>query len=158
MKHRKLKAFTIMELMVALVLTALVIAVAFTVFSLSTKQFTLLTKRFEVDNEYTLLQYTLQLDMQHADYLSLNENGFKCVNNNDQINYLLLDSIILRQHLSGTVDSFYFKIDSVSLNFEKRYQPAIDGLIDEVHLTLGRDERAFIIHQRKHYDAKTLFN
>lgn len=156
MKRTKLKAFTIIEMIVALILMAIVVSIAFAALSLTNKQLYSFQKRFDTMSDYRLLQNALSQDMQHAESVTREAHTLRCINDQQQVLYTFEDSVVVRQDAASSTDSFFFQVDSVFLGFEGTLQQKEGGLIDEIRLSLKRKEEAFTVHQRKNYDASTL--
>jgi|GEM_PF-414841 len=156
-KAPKLKAFTIIEVIVALLLMAIVMGIAYTVLSLVDKQSASLSSNFGTQQDYRLLQEALLQDANRAKTLYLKEGALCCANDTGTISYLFLDSAIVRQAFDLPADTFHFRIDSLYLGFENFPQDRENGLVDEVSLYIWKNRQSFIIHQEKIYDAQTLW-
>ncbi len=71
-KH-KIPAFTLSEILVVLAITSIVIALAFTVLNLITKQFTVMRTRYEERTEVTKFKQRLLFDFEKGSDVSWNE-------------------------------------------------------------------------------------
>lgn len=156
MKQIKLEAFTVIEMIVALILVAIVVSIAFAALSLTNRQLYSFQRRFDTMSDYRLLQNALSQDMQHAERVTRQARTLRCTKDNWQVLYTFEDSVIIRQDTALSTDSFFFKVDAVFLRFEGISQQKEGGLIDEIGLSLKRKEEAFMVHQRKMYDASVL--
>lgn len=158
MKHLKLAAFTIIELVVALLLMTIVVAVAYAALTLTGKQLGGLQQRFGIDNEHRLLQYALQQDFEAADRIVRQEGFLVCLRPSNTVRYELLDSTIVRHVDDETRDSFHFALDSAFVGFESREQVEEGGLVDELRLQLQAKKNSYPVYVHKMYDAVNLMN
>ncbi|MEH6305262.1 hypothetical protein RYH73_06385 [Olivibacter sp. CPCC 100613] len=156
MKPPKLPAFTIIELVVALLLMTIVVAVAYAALALTSKQLGGLQQRFGIDNEHRLLQHALQQDFEAADRITQQEGHLIFRSPVNTIHYELLDSAIVRHGPDETRDSFHFALDSAFVGFESREQIEENGLIDELRLQLKSNKNSYPIYVHKVYDAVNL--
>ncbi len=69
MSSNKVKAFTISEILIVLVITSIVVALAFSILTLVTKQLQVIGKRYETSTEVGLLKQRLILDFEKATYV-----------------------------------------------------------------------------------------
>jgi len=156
MKWTKLKAFTVIEMIVALILVAIVVSIAFAALSLTNKQLYSFQRRSSTMSDYRLLQNALSQDIRHAERVTGQARTLRCTKDRWQVLYTFEDSVIIRQDTALSTDSFFFKVDAVFMGFEGALQQEEGGLIDEIRLFLKQKKEAFIVHQRKSYDAGTL--
>lgn len=156
MKRTKLKAFTVIEMIVALILVAIVVSIAFAALSLTNKQLYSFQRRFDTMSDCRLLQNALSQDIQHAERVTGQAGTLRCTKDQWRVLYTFGDSVIIRQDAALSTDSFFFKVDAVFLGFEGIPQHKEGGLIDEISLSLKRKEEVFTVHQRKMYDASVL--
>lgn len=155
MKRIKIPAFTIIELVVALLLMTIVVAVAYAALALTSKQLGGLQQRFGTDNEHRLLQHALQHDFDAAERIILQEGRLVCLSPSNAIRYELLDSAIVR-HTDDVRDSFHFSIDSAFIGFESKPQLKEGGFIDELRCQLRSKKNSYPVYVHKVYDAVQL--
>jgi len=157
MKHPKLASFTVVEVAVALLLMAIVVALAYSVLIRSHKQLGSFEQHFTTDNSYRLLHHALQHDM-HVAQTAQQAAGTLLLQLADQstVHYTFSDSLVIREMPEIAVDSFRFQVDSIYFGFEAKPQIKDGGLVDEVRLYLQQDRLPYVLHQEKMYDAATL--
>mgnify|MGYP000418643583 CR=1 FL=1 len=98
MKSTKYKAFTLSEMLVVLVVSSLVIAIAFSVLSMVRKQIITLQKNYGLKKELRSFELTFARDINTRSAICFNTKNnlfLKGVDNN--IRYQFLDSIVIRE-------------------------------------------------------------
>jgi prepilin-type N-terminal cleavage/methylation domain-containing protein len=129
-KH-KIPAFTLSEMLVVLAITSIVIAIAFTVLNLVTKQFTTMRKRYEERTEVTTFKQRLLFDFEKGSTAVWNEKQQQLdITVQDEIiryemasDYVLRDSDTIPFMIQNT--RFYYKGDEIE-----------EGVTDGLELTL----------------------
>ncbi len=157
MKHFRVPAFTVIELVIALLLMSVVTGIAFTAWSLTNRRLVTFREQAKQAANYRLLHMAIRQDMEQADSILVEQGALSCHGTMKFVRYELLDSVIIREQDGAIVDSFHFAIDSVYLGFESKPQNIDPGKIDEIRLYLHSSSRHFIIQQYKVYDAASLF-
>jgi hypothetical protein len=146
--NKKLNSFTLSEMLVVLVITAIVVGLAFSVLSLVRKQVYRLQSDTDKRVEIDLLKNKLFLDFNKYPIVSLvNEDSFVCKSVLDSINYNFNNNLII--HDSDTIMSGVSEIKFFHKNIE-----VVKGDIDAIRLMV--EERKGIIKTifvYKHNDA-----
>ncbi len=129
--NKKIKSFTLSEMMVVLVISAIVISLAITVLNLVQQQIRSINTSFEKNTEIRLLKRALQ-------------HGF----NTGEVSYNSKDSLLICSHLnSSTIYEFhknYVLRNNDTLHFEMEViqpfvngQPVVAGIVDALTLTIS---------------------
>jgi len=147
-----------MELMIALLLMTIVVAIAYMALSLTGKQLAGMQNHFSAANTYRSLQHALQEDMRKSNEVLWQEGSLLCAMSPDTASYSFQDSLIIREISSLATDSFKLHIDSAFFGFESLPQMQENELVDEVRLHLSIGKESFLIQQQKRYDAATLMH
>lgn len=129
----KVKSFTLFELLIVLVLTAIVVGLAFSVLNLVHHQIVKIKKNYEKSANISVLEQSLWKDFNDYDLIVFEnkKNTLHFKSEIDSIDYVFENHIILRNKdtikCDGLIDKVFFKgleikndtIDAISLNCEK---------------------------------------
>lgn len=127
--NQKIKAFTLSEMMVVLLLTVIVVGLAFSVLNLVEKQMAGIRREYGANTEVRLLKQALWKDVRTFSriYATENGDGLFCDGPGGQIQYLFYKDYIVR----GS-DTF-----KVAIGHKKYYfmgRPIISGEVDALEL------------------------
>ncbi|BFP40657.1 prepilin-type N-terminal cleavage/methylation domain-containing protein [Flavobacteriaceae bacterium GF1] len=127
--NQKIKAFTLSEMMVVLLLTVIVVGLAFSVLNLVQKQMAGVRKEYGANMEVRLLKQALWKDVRTFSriYATENGDGLFCDGPGGQIQYLFYRDYIVRAN-----DTF-----EVAIGHKKYYfmgRPIISGEVDALEL------------------------
>lgn len=152
----KLKSFTIIELMVVMLISTLVMGIAYQGYMLFYKQFLSFKSSSERIAKVSLLDRLVSSDMSDCKVVIKRSKGMDCVFNNKVIQYEWEENFVLRKQ-ETLVDTFYLTTESVEFNFLTL--KANEGqLIDELVFREISNERHKNFHYAKQYGADILVN
>lgn len=145
-----------MELVVALLLTAIVVTFAYTALLQWTGIFRTWSRTTASLDDSVLLMNALRSDNQRSTSLHHEENMlvFKAAQGNTC--YLSHDSVIVRIHHAQPADSFHFTLDSLRCTFMGRPSQDNGELVDNAVFFCHQEDRKISFRTEKHYDTKTL--
>ena len=109
--NKKLKSFTISELLVVLIIASIVVGIAFSVLDLTRKEIQKNNQNKELEVKINQAELKLTIDINSFSKCSVNENYLYFKNEIDSIQYQILDgNLIVREDtlLSNIVDVTYF--------------------------------------------------
>jgi len=155
MNNSRLKAFTLIEITIAMLIAAVVIGLGYYTLQL----FTRLSlehqqqkgERFQVE----LLQHLLQRDFDRAQAIYLEEDVLAMLDSSGTIYYTLSLEHILRQQYNIRTDTFDIKSVQTEGIFSGPRLPA-PNLIDGLHLQLQQRGDKSTLVLRKEYTAQEL--
>jgi type II secretory pathway pseudopilin PulG len=154
-KHR-LPAFTIMEITVVMLISAIVVAITFTAYGMVSRAYSTYLEKRNRMAVLIRLDELLQRDFRQAQQVLKLENTVFFSDSGRQITYRFEPEQIIRQ--STIVDSFKVKVADVVCSFEN--QPTGETLdpvrIDEVSFTIQSDQETFPYYYTKHYSSANL--
>lgn len=157
-KQHQLKAFTITELVVASILTAITVVAAFSVFQIINAQYDDHRKNSDYSIKIGQLSLLLKKDFEKAEKAEINPQEIRLTFPNQKIHYLFkagsIERIVLQQEEYRQV----FELDYVDLiasfqNKEKNY-----GLIDVLTIRIRESKKTIALDLRKLYSSKDLFD
>tara|TARA_Y100001933_G_C18993967_1_gene561721 strand:- start:1909 stop:2376 length:468 start_codon:yes stop_codon:yes gene_type:complete len=137
----KVKAFTLSEMLVVILITVIVVGLAFSILNLVQKQMRSVRENFDSKTEAYLLKQALWRDLNtfsRAYYLK-HENMLACQNAQNQITYHFYDKFVIRDN----IDTF-----NVTIKIKKPLflgKPQSDGELDAIELILADTTRAPIM-------------
>ncbi len=143
--NKKIKAFTIAEMLVVLVVSAIVIALAMIVLGLVQQQIRIISNNYDEQTEIRLLERTLLNDFnKHKLYYNNNRKELTCISEIDTINYIFSSDFVKRNNDTLTlpiIDIVVFLEGDVIKNNE------IDAL--ELQLSKKITEKTIFISKTK---------
>lgn len=153
----RLRAFTVIELMVALVLTALAISFVYAGLRFVQRQSNGLTQQLTGFEEFNRLHTALQADAIQADEIWYSEHGIDFHSPLRTVRFAPLDTVCIRQVSGLTTDTFHIRVDSIACWFLNENRHGAPGPIDEASIHVALQGHPLPITLRKAYDAHTLF-
>jgi hypothetical protein len=133
---KKIKAFTLQEMLVVLLITALVVGMAFSVLRLVQVQMHGITSNYEKNTEQRLLYQRLWMDFNAHDriWYQNRDRALLLVNEINEINYRFHEDMVIRE-----LDTFYVEVFELNPYFGT---VSIDkGEIDAIDLFIGKESQ-----------------
>jgi type II secretory pathway pseudopilin PulG len=154
-EHR-LPAFTIMEITVVMLISAIVVAITFTAYGMVSRAYSTYLEKRNRMAVLIRLNELLQRDFRQAQQVLRLENTVLFSDSGRQITYRFEPDQLIRQ--STIVDSFKVKAADLICSFDN--QVTSEGLepvrIDELSFTVQNDQEKFPYHYTKHYSSANL--
>ena len=151
----KLKAFTLLELLVAMAITGIVVSIAGLVFNVMGKQFNSYKETSEDIASAYLLNNLLQSDFFNAATIYRSEDELIAANREYAVKYKFMQSYILRT-AGERSDTFFIEAGDIESRFMN--DPAEEGLIDELYFESYVHREPEIFHFTKQYSPSELIN
>lgn len=121
-----MKAFTIVEIVIVLILTSIVISASMLLYSNMNKLQHSSFNKGEEEASLVLLTEVLRKDCQEASLLTYSASELKCISSKKSISYLFLDNYVLRKGL--VIDSFPFKAVDMHTSYADSSHTALNLL------------------------------
>ncbi|MFC3197335.1 type II secretion system protein J [Parapedobacter deserti] len=154
--QHKLQAFTIIETMIALVLTALTISFVYAGIRFAQRQGDTMAQQLESFGEFNRLHRALQADTKRSGEIRYRDSELSFLAGDRIIEYVLGDSLCIR-HEGFIADTFHIRIDSVASWYDRSRLKGTTGLLaDQAALYVQVRGRSLPITIYKQYDAATL--
>lgn len=155
MKNHRLKAFTLMELTIAMLISAISIGMAFYMFQYFQHLFLQQQKQRQERFSYSLFKHLMAQDIDRALWLKTSENGLICENEKGIIRYEFDPKFIIRDQYNLEKDTF--QIQTVHLDITSRVQKLpSEELTDHVNLTIRFENKEHQFDYHKIYSAQQL--
>lgn len=131
--NSKIQAFTLSEMIVVLILTTVVVGLAFSVLSLVQKHMYSIQKNFNANVELNKLETSLWLDFNryHKVEYSATDNELKLASELDSIRYRFSDTYVVKAN-----DTFNIQVENKLFYFGA--QPIEEGQIDAIELVASK--------------------
>jgi len=128
--NTKTKSFTLSEMLVVLIITAIVVGLAFSVLTLVRKQIVILQTNAEETTKNELLENKLLVDFnKYSSIEVLNENLIQFKNEIDSTSYVILDTYIISNR-----DTLTSKLHQIDFYYKNKLVEK--GRIDAIKVTL----------------------
>jgi len=157
--NKKINAFTIMEVTVAMLIAALVIGMTYTAYSVVSRSYQSFHQKNDDIAELLQLDHLLKRDFAQADTILKTANGLTFKNATHTIDYEIDSSLVIRT--SAITDTFKVKVSGISTLFEE--QPVTNNSdvtesnrIDELEFQVLFQDKIIPYHYYKTYSAATL--
>ncbi|MDO3645221.1 hypothetical protein [Mucilaginibacter sp. L3T2-6] len=148
-----------MEVTIAMLLTAIVIGITYTVYMLVAKEYNAYTVKHEKISTILLFDRTLRRDVLLSLSICPTDSGIRFVKSKDTVFYEVKLGFIIRNSLKK--DTFKMDASVLNLRFEGADISATAGsdttLIDEIRLNIQLENTPVIYTYRKQYSSENLF-
>lgn len=155
MRNRWLKAFTLLELTIAMLISAISIGMAFYMFQYFQQLFLTQQKQRQERFSYSLFKHLLQQDIDRAVWLKSDANGLICVDGKGRISYEFDSHYIVRHQYESHRDTFRI----VTIDFDTTAQLEnlpMDDLTDHLSLKVRFENNEHRFDYHKTYSAQQL--
>jgi len=145
MKNKKLKAFTLAEMIVVLIVASIVIAMGFVILDMVRKQVFLIQRNYQKKQEVQFFGVTLTRDFNSRNaYYYKSQNRLRLKNTKDSISYVFTDTTIIREK-----DTFQIEVSNkkLFLDGKETFSKTIDAL--GINLSEKYGGKELFISQRK---------
>lgn len=151
MKPTKIKSFTLSELLVVMIITAIVVGIAFSVLNLVNKQIRGIEKNFSKNTELSLFEQQLWQDFNLHNKVWYSNNTITFTSDIDTTAYIFNPEYILKNK-----DTIKIKVDITELYYEGR--KVNSGYIDAVNVSGERELPNYFIFVSARMDGAHYMN
>jgi prepilin-type N-terminal cleavage/methylation domain-containing protein len=116
MESKRVKAFTLVEMIVVMLLTAVVIGLAYEVFQVISKSYSSFSAKNERINDVERLEHWLKRDFIRAENITAGGNKVCMIIGKDTVSYVFTDSVVTRQGLR--VDAIRIEVKNITTTFQ----------------------------------------
>ena len=151
MYKNKVKSFTLSEMLVVMIITAIVVGIAFSVLSLVQKQIRMVEKNFAINTTLSLFEQRLWQDFNTHNNIQSNNNEIIFTTDIDTVAYNFHEDYTLRNtdtiKAKLTINKIYYLGHSVE-----------SGGMDAISISAERELPGYIIFANMQYDAAHYMN
>jgi Tfp pilus assembly protein PilE len=156
--NKRVKAFTIMEITIAMLLAAIVIAITYTVYMIVVRSYSSYNAKSSNMAVLIRLDELLRKDFEKNEMIQRTETGLLCTQRGKVVTYEFMPKAIIRS--SGIIDTFEVTTETINSFFEDRpvsgSTMSEEGRIDELQLLLVFGEKKITNTYFKHYSSENL--
>jgi Tfp pilus assembly protein PilE len=159
MMKQKVKAFTIMEVTITMLITGLIIGITYTSYSIVIKSYHSFTTKNDSMAVLVSLDHVLKRDFDRADSILKDSAGITVKKNDMSIKYVFMPDFIVRNSLK--TDTFKVQTQEVMTSFDnipiiEMQATAEQNRIDGLDFTLVFQNEKIPYHYRKLYSSENL--
>ncbi|MGY4538162.1 type II secretory pathway component PulJ [Mucilaginibacter sp. UYNi724] len=153
----KLAAFTILEMVITMMVSALLIGLAFTAYVIVYRSYLAFEKKNGETSIIIQLSKTLQRDFARSRRVCTRPDGL-VIYGQDSIFYEFRNDYMLRR--SARSDTFHVEIQNLEMTFENKLltTSSADSLVDRLFFQLLLRKDTIPFSYRKFYSSEELFN
>ena len=144
----KVKALTLSEMVIVMIITTIVVGLAFTVLSLVQRHMWAIQQNFKVNTEFNRLEQALWIDSHQFSIINFNdiENRLNFKTAIDSINYKFYNDYVLRDR-----DTFHLKLGEKMFYFDG--EEINKGKVDALKIELETKQKDLSVFIYKRNDA-----
>jgi Tfp pilus assembly protein PilE len=159
MIKQKVKAFTILEVTITMLITALLIGITYTSYSIIVKSYRSFTVKNEEMTVLVTLDHLLKRDFDQAEMIFKDQDGIALTSNDKTIKYEFKPDYIVR--IAVRIDTFKVQTQDVNMAFEniplnEVQETEEQNRIDEVAFILIFQNEKIPYHYNKLYSSVNL--
>lgn len=151
MRTRKLSSFTLSEMLVVLIITAIVVGIGFSVLRLVQREVGGIQKNLEKTSELHLFEQRLSIDLDRHPLAFYHSPMLTLVSETDTIRYTFTDSFLLRQS-----DTIKLRVAPEKIYYNGKIVP--NGICDAIKLSAVKEVPDFYIFVQTSPDAAHYIN
>jgi Tfp pilus assembly protein PilE len=156
METKRIDAYTLMEVTVAMLLAAVCISICYTAYGLIGNYFREFQNKNAVTQDVLMLNSVMDRDFAHAKYLIRTDDGISVESSGLPIVYIFETDAILRKVADIRIDSFKLQAVDLNFSFKSNASNALDT-IDLVSFNLERvGQKKIPVAKWKRYSAQDL--
>jgi prepilin-type N-terminal cleavage/methylation domain-containing protein len=153
MKGQRVKAFTIMEVTITMLIAAILMAITYTTYSIVSRSYLSFNTKNKNMAELQQLDKLLKRDFDRAENIQKISKGIQIENTRQVITYEFNPDFIVRTAL--ITDTFKVKTDSLNMSFEGQ-SAGEQSRLDELSFTLVFQKENIPYHYYKQYSSVNL--
>lgn len=156
MKIRKLPAFTLMEVTIAMLLSAISMMIAYTAYHLVSQSYLDYSSKQKHLAEFLSADRLLKMDILNGEKVLKSDDGLIIESERGVITYVFGEAYLLRNQFELRTDTFNLQVRIQDISFES--MPVQDGeLLDRVGLEMSLEGAELALVYRKQYSSVNLF-
>ncbi len=152
----KVKAYSMMELMIVMGISTMVIAIAYTGYTMFYKQYLSFKQNTDRVAEVSLFDRLLVSDFSKSKYVIKKSDAIECVYKDKVIRYKWEDIYILRYD-HNLLDTFKIEVNNLKIQFQDKTAEE-NMLVDKIVFENGKEDNIRRFYYSKVYGADILMN
>jgi Tfp pilus assembly protein FimT len=158
MSKHKVNAFTILELVITMMISAILIGLTFTIYGIVTRSYQSFSKKNDEVMVMLTLDRLLRSDFSKAEAVRRQGSKILIIAHRDTVCYAFESGFLIRTH--GITDTFRVDHQQLDSKFEGRppeTNPDSAVLQDELSFSVTYHDQVIPYHYFKQYSSETLF-
>ena len=155
--NSSVKAFTIIEVTVAMLLAGISILIALTAYQLVSRSYFRFDEKNQAMSEFLVVDRLLKKDIHEAFKIINTGEGIALETQRGTVSYEFEHAYILRNQYGIRKDTFFIRTNAWSTMFENE-TVIITELADEIIIETEMMKRSSILHYKKSYSIHELMN
>ena len=151
-----IRSFTLLEMVVVMLLSSIIIAIAYQGYILFYRQYLSFKKNTEANSKISLLDSRIFSDCADSREIRKSAEGLTFIFKDKKIVYELRGEAIIR-HQAVMIDTFKFNAPVISMNFNGK-QVFENDLVDEIKIETQDGEETMEFRYVKKYGADVIIN
>lgn len=147
-----------MEMSIAMLVSALVIGITYTAYTLVIRSYSVYKTKNDSTAQMVRLDELLKKDFNRSDMILLSDSSIVFRNDSQHVVYAFKPGLMIRS--GGITDSFKFEHTPMIATFEKQSVIAdtsdMRSLIDDIEFSINADKENFPYHYHKTYSSANL--
>ena len=162
MSRIKVKAFTLLELLIALLISGFLSIFIYTALSFLQKRQAIFSRQSKEMLQVTALRRILDFDFENSSLIFISDGiSLVCINDSSQISYIFDKDYVLRNRLHSEIlpDTFALGCEDIRFYLDKKevYKP--EGLLDAISFRAnGKEKNIFSFYAQKYYTRSERMN
>jgi len=162
MEIKKLPAFTLMEVTIAMLLTSIVVGITYTTYRIVSRSYVDYAKKQESLATFLTADKLLKQDFLQAEQIlktgepGSGEEGLQLKMPQGFITYRFAENYLLRDQFALRVDTFKLAVKAPDFSFENVASEE-GGRVDQLHFQTQLGGMPLLLHYKKLYSAQDLF-
>ncbi|MES2063499.1 MAG: type II secretion system protein [Bacteroidota bacterium] len=152
--NAKLQAFTILEMVITMMISALIIGFALTAYMIVIRAHASFQQKNDQTAALLQLDRVLQRDIGRGIHMLKTANGILIAGKTDSVRYEFTTDYVLR--ISRRTDTTRVQMQDLQTTFEQ--QPVDKGLTDEISFKVTCNQQTIPLTYHKYYSSEDLFN
>jgi prepilin-type N-terminal cleavage/methylation domain-containing protein len=157
MKKSKIPGYTIIELIVVMVISTIVVSIAYKTYDIVFTQYLRVRSQNEQIRQLSLLDLLLEKDFANSNYVMNVDEGIVCNYSGKQVVYSLNNRFIVRSERSVS-DTFRVMAQNIQFAYSNKAIEESNRLIDKFSFEHQDKEHLLYFRYRKVYAAEFLMN
>ncbi len=134
MFHKQLKAFTLLELLVGMILSGIVLTATFTAYRITTKQYETYREKSKSITEISFFVSQLQVDFSNATTITQHsENTIHLQSDKRKLEYIFSAKHVLRNDFQQ-IDTFHVAVQGIESLYKSQKVNDENSELDELHI------------------------
>lgn len=154
--NKKVPAFTLMEVTIAMLIAAIAIAITYTAYRIVSRSYLDYKRKQEKTADLMVIDQRLRSDFESAKRITKSLQGIIIEQSGGKINYVFSKDLIIRDQFTLRTDSFKMSLNNIHYLFERQDKEA-GAILDELELSIQADGQPMPLSYKKQYSSQDLF-